>query len=980
MRALISSLCEQDEQVYLEFKSEWYWAGRSVDERKWGEFLKDFAALVNCTPDHVDDHKYLIIGVDETKENLDRFNNVSIRNLGFETVDNLKDKIDEKLKTYFKFEDNKQIKDCYELKEEKFNGKNILYFNIKPVRSLLVLSKDLRDKKRTEKLGNVFIRASKSNGEPEVKNACPNTIRLICDKFKSRSPRVKKESNIGKSVQKTVHLFLNKNSIFKEVGYKSEKKWKDKILFEVYNLESDFLGKFDIVYLFKSANQIKTREYLISNGIISEISKKYILVDDGINIDFDGVKNKFSAEQVYTLGGFAREHLYSDLLSEDSYHDGQFKKQRQIKNFIEPSTVGCNDKNAILLLNEWFSISSNPLMVVKGYGGVGKTTLVKYFLDKVHLFNRGVSDGYRVVFIDSKRIIDEISTEGMIDNLFYFYNAHAKVNDFENKFNQELLELSIDNGNILIVVDGIDEVIAKLNNKFDVNSFIESIFESYLIGNEKTKIILTCRDYFWDLNTDDNYNISKLELSPFTRELTERFFAKEYNKDSSEFRKCMEYADEFKFDTKKDGDNRYVYIPYTLDLISDMIKQKREFGVVNRDDIETTLLKKDLTDDYFIGRICNREIQKLENVDVDSQIKFFMKLSIFHNGLIHESNLTNLLSHIDLRNKKDIEELFKGHTLVNFDNSSKLLSFKYDFFKEFFVNLYICSFLNRKDLSKYSDELINVISEFVKYNTAFTNRISKRVNFDEDLEIFIIELIELSIKTLKEGEQILHRRVISSLICILLSCHQNTIGKLTIEDCTNIIKDIFGDNLEYFSIINLFGKDSDKLIFDFRNKVISNVWMENYPFFWECRFDNGTTFNSSTFKHLEPRNNVTIPKIHDNMFVNCDTSGIHDLIVSSNNQQDQKNKSLVDDVKKIFKLFDTGGTLKEQKTERIEKHANSIVLKELKKNKVITPYVNPKKPRIRQYKVHDDYLDIINVLDQNGTSYELEKVMKLITT
>ncbi|TKF38638.1 hypothetical protein FCV49_21670 [Vibrio sp. F13] len=77
MRALISSLCEQDEQVYLEFKSEWYWAGRSVDERKWGEFLKDFAALVNCTPDHVDDHKYLIIGVDETKENLDRFNNVS---------------------------------------------------------------------------------------------------------------------------------------------------------------------------------------------------------------------------------------------------------------------------------------------------------------------------------------------------------------------------------------------------------------------------------------------------------------------------------------------------------------------------------------------------------------------------------------------------------------------------------------------------------------------------------------------------------------------------------------------------------------------------------------------------------------------------------------------------------------------------------------------------------------------------------------
>ncbi len=306
--------------------------------------------------------------------------------------------------------------------------------------------------------------------------------------------------------------------------------------------------------------------------------------------------------------------------------------------------------------------------------------MVKYFLDQVYLYNNSLEDGYRVVFIDSKRIIDEISTQGVIDDLFYFYSAHAKVNQFENRFNQELLELSIDNGNVLIVVDGIDEVIAKLSGKFDVSSFIDNIFDSYLIGNEKTKIILTCRDYFWDLNTDENHSICKVELSPFTESLTKKFFQQEYDNNSPEFRRCMEYADEFKFNTDAIESPNFVYIPYTLDLISDMVRQNRDFGSVNRNDIETEILKTDLTDDYFIGRICNREIQKLRNIDVDSQLLLFMKLSTFHNGNIHESNFNKLLDHVDVKDVTDIVELFKGHTLINFDHHSRVVSFKYDFF------------------------------------------------------------------------------------------------------------------------------------------------------------------------------------------------------------------------------------------------------------------------------------------------------------
>ena len=744
-------------------------------------------------------------------------------------------------------------------------------------------------------------------------------------------------------------------------------------------MSSDFSSDIDIIYLFKNANQVRTREYLISNGYISDKSIKFILVDDGANIDSERIKVKFSAKSVLTLSGFAREHLYNDLLDEESFHDGQFKKLRQIKNFIEPSTIGDKKKNALVMLNEWFTMSSKPLMVVKGYGGVGKTTLVKYFLDQVYLYNRHKEDGYRVVFIDSKRIIDEISTQGVIDDLFYFYSAHAKVNDFENRFNQELLELSVDNGNVLIVVDGIDEVIAKLSNRFDVVSFIDNIFDSYLIGNEKTKVILTCRDYFWDHSTEENHNISKLELSPFTEPLTRRFFQKEFEENSSDFRKCMNYADEFKFETGDRKAKEYVYIPYTLDLIADMVKQNRDFGKINKHDIETNILNVDLNDDYFIGRICNREIQKLKNVDVDSQLVFFMKLSAIHRGTIHESNLSDLLDHIDARDVTDISELFKGHTLVNYDHESGNVSFKYDFFKEFFVNLYICYFLSRKEIDLFETDVKKCITEYVKYNTSFTRKISSRVSFDDELEIFIMELIEIKIEDLKKREDILSRRIISSLICILLSCHQQSNGHSSMSEHTRILTDVFGDNLDYLSILNIFGKDSDKLIFDFRDKTISNAWMENYPFFWECKFDETTTFFKGVFKHLEPRSNFNIPTIHKDLFSNCNTGGIHEIIKSSNERKENKNDNIKTELIKIFRLFDTGGTFKEQKIEKIEKYADTILLKGLIKNKVIKPYQNPKKRAMRQYRVDDNYMDLINVLEQSGSNYELEKIVRMLS-
>ncbi|TOP98776.1 hypothetical protein, partial [Vibrio parahaemolyticus] len=73
--------------------------------------------------------------------------------------------------------------------------------------------------------------------------------------------------------------------------------------------------------------------------------------------------------------------------------------------------------------------------------------------------------------------------------------------------------------------------------------------------------------------------------------------------------------------------------------------------------------------------------------------------------------------------------------------------------------------------------------------------------------------------------------------------------------------------------------------------------------------------------YLEPRNGVRIPKIHEKLFVKCDLSGIKEILKSSDDNHNKKENSIRSDIIKIFRLFDNGGTFKEQKKEYIEKHA-----------------------------------------------------------
>ena len=976
---LINKLIQEDENLYIEFKYKWYWNnGAKPTVSEWGEFLKDFVALINCNQQYIEESKYLIIGINENETELKkRIINVNLTDNNFPTLGTLQEEIIKKLNAYFRTElDEINAFDNFTLDYYPVENKKILVFEIRPTKSILILQKDLTDKTRTEKKNNVFIRGIKETNDPEVLNASPEILEILSKEIREYRIKLMQEDKKTKSIEKTINLFVQNNNIYTLENPKKLKDWKNLILYEIFPVKSDF-SNIDFIYIFDKTSQQKTYEYMKKEKLLANNAIRYVLIDNNLKKDINGIKTKFEATKVFSLDEFALEYLYKDYLNQDIYHDGNFKKQRQIQNFIEPYTTESDEKNALIILLEWYKKMSKPLMVIKGYGGVGKTTLIRYFLDDLYEQNKQKSVDTRILFIDSKEIINEISRQGQVDNIYDFYDAYARTNSLEKKLNKELLELSIDNGNLLIVLDGIDEVIAKLGSKFNVENFITTIYSNYSIGNERTKIIITCRDYFWNNNFALDYNINTLELKAFNQEMTEKLFSKQFEKESKEFLKCLSLSKELAISDRKQGEKENVFVPYILDVIMDMVKQNKEFGAVNKSDVVSDLLNTELTNDYFIGRICNREIEKLRNLPIDSQLTFFINMAVNFNGNAHIDSASKLFRGLGIQLSNDLIEKFKGHPLVSYKNDT--FHFRYDFFKEYFMNLYISEFFIKKSNAEMHEDLRDMVNEYIRYDNSFTEFICRRIKFDDDFKLFIIDIIGSLIKKLALEDLIEHRESISSILILLLVSFRLKNGKNDINTRTELLIDIFGNDFEYLSLINLFGEEqsSKHPIFDFRDKTIKNAWFENYEYFWECKMNESTSFHTSTFTHLKPRQDVVVPNVHDNLFINCNILGIEDLLLNKEATDSTRMKKIKTEVLRIFKHFEQNGTFKEKKIDDTRKKMDTNVLDKLIKEKIITPYKNPSKPTMKQYKVSDEYFDIIKILDQSGTSVELERVLNI---
>lgn len=657
------------------------------------------------------------------------------------------------------------------------------------------------------------------------------------------------------------------------------------------------------LYLYEGVSQTNTLKHLkahypelFEGNTILFIPKEKNQVHFGRRKE--NIDKSFKPLNIFYIDEFIEDLTKQVFEQEEDIDD---EKYLVINNFIKPSYRAVYKKFNV---NSWLRKKEEPLLVIKGSAGIGKTTYVRYISD---LYSKNVIflslDHIRKALFDYREMGQKL-------DLYQFYKAIMKDEKYLEK---ELFSLSLDAGTILLVIDGLDEIISTVNY-FDINIFFQSILNN-TSGLGNTKIIVTTRSYFWnDKEFKDHFNV--IELLPFDEQRTEFFFKKSFNNDNKKVRKAIKIANDFSF---KNEDNILYQHPFVLSLINDIVKSNDSI-LIKSNFYDSDILDPKVRIDFVLYHLCTREIKRVDQINVNDQINFFIDFAVKHEGVLKSSSIkSELIKSLKIEdiNDRTIEAL-KSHAFLTYSTENKRLLFKFDFFESYFISLFIFKAIDINNTNKVelNTNIIKLFAEKLFYGSETIKHIVNRIfdtqdNWTDDYIATIGELIEKIIrkkKSLRSGSEIeikLANQAISGLFNLALFINFKY-EKHSIYHNTQLIHDIFlteKNTIENLIILNL--NDIEFTIrFDFSNLTLYNCIINGYSNFWNCKPNENTYFYYCELKNLGNNfNQIKIPKAN---FIECDSGRTFDEAFDihnnlSGNKQEIASKVLENFLKIFYK-------------------------------------------------------------------------------
>lgn len=667
------------------------------------------------------------------------------------------------------------------------------------------------------------------------------------------------------------------------------------------------------LYLYEGINQTQTLKYLQdTHPQIFRDKNLLVFLPREKNVQNHesrkrNISEKFKPVNAFYIDDFIKEQCTPKIFQED---ESTFLS---IKNFVLPifSEIDLSEIDDYLI--NWLENNSEPILILKGTGGIGKTTFAQYIADKAQSKYSNTS----ILFIDSVLIKDLLlkSKHDGDFRIYHFYEAFFEITDSSSeKLSEDVFNINIDAGNLLLIIDGLDEVISKIPN-FRVHTFLKSIDESSsAIGGGKA--IITCRTHFWNTIGFPAEKFKVLELEPFNREQTKLFFERSFGSDEAKIKRAIKLAEDFRYPK---SENTNIYDPYVLDIIRSLIASETTTIDTDLSIFSSKLLKNSIKNDYIIYRVCDRERKRIGQIKVDDQISFFIHLAVQKRGIIKIENLSYNLDealhkHVDSTNV----EAFKSHPFLKISDS--FITFRYDFLGDLFRSIYISLYFDHvTGVADINSFFLDVVSENCWMGSQINQDIVSRVvRWDENDVLNIYSLIE-QIHSIQELSTLpLHKRrkVIANIFNLAISVNHRFLGN-DIYKNTELLKNLFlndTNKIEKLSIINI-GTDSN-IRFDFSGLDIHEAYIDNFGLFWDCNADHTTRFIKCHFIHLKlnkKNQNISKAQLIDCTYDNEMEASLKRIELTDVNRIEQS-KSFLND---FFHLFFSNGRLGRQWEDKV---------------------------------------------------------------
>jgi len=659
--------------------------------------------------------------------------------------------------------------------------------------------------------------------------------------------------------------------------------------------------------------------------------------------------------------------------AEELYEDSYFIDQKVYRLEGNQRTIL---ENSLEYIENKFLIDDNfkPIQLLIAPGGMGKSTLCHVVVNNINkTINR------RAIFIQSESIKrygdQDFLANFAIESIYDLYEIYSKIKKTKGGIgsfmNKRIFDLSLLCGNIVVVIDGLDEIIGFFQEKFNVNAFFKSLV---CLNQElgRSNIIITSREYYWRNNQlFEKYknDIDEIYLLGFDDHTLEDYFKKRFYTHPKK-EECKSLAKKYISSSLLSDEGTMV--PFFVDVISQVVQDEVDS---NESKFTYDFPKRDYKSndsliDYLIYALLNREkVRQAYDINLSDFVNMFKDIASEYNGFVEHEQLNEIIElHFNTKSDEILEKMLLNPLLISSNGGVK---FKYDFLTNYFISLYliegICSksesetFLTH--LSRLYDGKNQIIKDLINYFE------SKNDDLFLNARQILDTLLSLHKKTSAKNKLTIYEKAISALMHLTQTAKGLTVEKST---RTELIKYIYNsdDKIEYLFIYGSFYS------FDLTNTEVWHSKFHNYSNIFKCKFDN-TKFFYTDFNDIILTKDAF--KIKNASFDStCNLGNLTDLVNSDD--PDSINIDILEkELKKFFRSFYVRGIYKNKLLEQVSFSKKVPMINKSFLSHLCTEGVVEYDPVGKRYGISTSYQRRVhNYIINNLCDVKINKIIKQI--
>nr|WP_282980821.1 glycosyltransferase [Burkholderia vietnamiensis] len=511
-------------------------------------------------------------------------------------------------------------------------------------------------------------------------------------------------------------------------------------------------------------------------------------------------------------------------------------------------------------------------------GGMGKTWLCRNLA--ASLLSED-ADNRLPVLIQAENLRDYIEEVGsahvQVASVFDLYDLYARSQRTERPYDKATFELAIICGNIVLIVDGLDELATMLQERFDLGKFLDSVVElsSSLLSSH---ILLTTRD---SLLVDDiatsRLDIAKYELLGFDNSDWKRYAGKRFVKHPYKDELIVKLTSTLS-SLKFAGEGGRI-VPFFIDVLCNVIEDDGVAGLTQSFELSsgvTPYPSNDEVIDHLIHSVFRREIRRQSiDIPIDQLMSVITELVSEQGDSFGLDKLQHALAlWWDTRADALLEKISLNPF---FQKGSQSLRLRYDFLQSYFRSLFLIECFRKEQCAP------EALNAFAKSNAAQSPEVAYLRKYYEgrsaELDNHVRKLIPKFREQIRSDDQKkaeLGRRATSGVLKIYVAARNFTSAKIS-EKLTELFPSRGG--LKSMDGVAIYG---EFLPLNFSDTMVINSKFLDYKNFARSKFE-GAQFLSCIFENCLDDTHMS-NSLHAAEFDStCTLGDVATLVASSRN-------------------------------------------------------------------------------------------------